>query len=294
MTAGSPFRMDTAATARPVAIPCTAGHCLFHALGAFNRPAQRREGAAFPSVISNPPQPASKNIKPGCASSHALPGDMAGRTGSAGISETGEPVRLGRRLDSCRSIERDRPMQETAIADGVANGFPLKGIGIRFLGTHSPYKKMSSWGYAAGGLRRGKNGGRRIEECHQAVSICSGQIGNAFSRTKKGLMIIHHKSFKILVRLERFELPAYRFVACCSIQLSYSRITRKRYSRTARFRQAFFGELPQKKSLLCGKKYLFHYNIMLLSVFIFLKKDKKHSFRMRLPGDLAGAMTVGS
>ena len=36
-------------------------------------------------------------------------------------------------------------------------------------------------------------------------------------------MIIHHKSFKILVRLERFELPAYRFVACCSIQLSYSR-----------------------------------------------------------------------
>ena len=96
------------------------------------------------------------------------------------------------------------------------------------------------------------------------------------------------------VRLERFELPAYRFVACCSIQLSYSRITRKRYSRTARFRQAFFGELPRKKSLLCGKKYLFHYNIMLLSVFIFLKKDKKHSFRMRLPGDLAGAMTVGS
>ena len=100
-------------------------------------------------------------------------------------------------------------------------------------------------------------------------------------------MIIHHKSFKILVRLERFELPAYRFVACCSIQLIYSRITRKRYSRTARFRQAFFGELSRKKSLLCGKKYFFHYNIMILSVFIFLKKDKKHSFRMRLPGDWA-------
>ena len=100
-------------------------------------------------------------------------------------------------------------------------------------------------------------------------------------------MIIHHKSFKILVRLERFELPAYRFVACCSIQLSYSRITRKRYSRTARFRQAFFGELSRKKFLLCGKKYFFHYNIMILSVFIFLKKDKKHSFRMRLTGDWA-------
>ena len=30
-----------------------------------------------------------------------------------------------------------------------------------------------------------------------------------------------HKSFKFLARQERFELPAYRFVACCSIQLSY-------------------------------------------------------------------------
>ena len=45
-----------------------------------------------------------------------------------------------------------------------------------------------------------------------------------FRVQKKGLMIIHHKSFKILVRLERFELPAYRFVACCSIQLSYERM----------------------------------------------------------------------
>ena len=42
MTAGSPFRMDTAATARPVAIPCMAGHCLFQGLDAFSRPAQRR------------------------------------------------------------------------------------------------------------------------------------------------------------------------------------------------------------------------------------------------------------
>ena len=113
------------------------------------------------------------------------------------------------------------------------------------------------------------------------------RLGTLFRVRKKGLMIIHHKSFKILVRLERFELPAYRFVACCSIQLSYSRITRKRYSRTARFRQALFGELSRKKSLLCGKKYFFHYNNMILSVFIFLKKDKKHSFRMRLPGDWA-------
>ena len=31
--------------------------------------------------------------------SHALPGDMAGRTDHAGISETGEPVRMGGRMD---------------------------------------------------------------------------------------------------------------------------------------------------------------------------------------------------
>lgn len=58
-----------------------------------------------------------------------------------------------------------------------------------------------------------------------------------------------HKGFKFLVRLKRFELLAYRFVACCSIQLSYSRITRKRYSRTGRFRQAFFCGFCEKKRL---------------------------------------------
>ena len=84
-------------------------------------------------------------------------------------------------------------MQETAIADGVGERLSLEGYPV--FEDLQPYKKMPSWGgNAAGGLRRGKNGGRRIEECHQAVSICSGQIGNAFSGTK-GLMIVHHKSF---------------------------------------------------------------------------------------------------
>lgn len=48
MTEGSPFRMDTAATARPVAIPCMAGHCLFQALDAFSSPAQRRGRGRLP------------------------------------------------------------------------------------------------------------------------------------------------------------------------------------------------------------------------------------------------------
>ena len=73
-----------------------------------------------------------------------------------------------------------------------------------------------------------------------------------------------HKGFKFLVRLKRFELLAYRFVACCSIQLSYSRITRKRYSRTSRFRQAFFlrllrkKEVSRRKNIFIGKTYSFH------------------------------------
>lgn len=86
-----------------------------------------------------------------------------------------------------------------------------------------------------------------LQECYQVALNEGKPVGNAFSGTKKGLMIIHHKSFKFLVRLERFELPAYRFVACCSIQLSYSRITRKRYSRMARFRQAFFAAFAKKR-----------------------------------------------
>ncbi len=49
-----------------------------------------------------------------------------------------------------------------------------------------------------------------------------GQDSKAFV-IKKGIMIIHNPS-KFMARLERFELPTYRFVACCSIQLSYSRI----------------------------------------------------------------------
>ena len=48
---------------------------------------------------------------------------------------------------------------------------------------------------------------------------------------EKGLASFSHKSLKFMVRLERFELPAYRFVACCSIQLSYSRIRKKALSR---------------------------------------------------------------
>ena len=44
--------------------------------------------------------------------------------------------------------------------------------------------------------------------------------------TKKGLTRFSRKSLKILVRLKRFELLAYRFVACCSIQLSYERVVK--------------------------------------------------------------------
>lgn len=34
-----------------------------------------------------------------------------------------------------------------------------------------------------------------------------------------------------MVRPERFELPTYRFVACCSIQLSYERIQREKLNK---------------------------------------------------------------
>ena len=43
-----------------------------------------------------------------------------------------------------------------------------------------------------------------------------------------------------MVRPEGFELPTYRFVACCSIQLSYERLVKKDISRTLEKCQVFF------------------------------------------------------
>ena len=37
-----------------------------------------------------------------------------------------------------------------------------------------------------------------------------------------------------MVRPKRFELLAYRFVACCSIQLSYERVVRRVFAATLR------------------------------------------------------------
>ena len=45
-----------------------------------------------------------------------------------------------------------------------------------------------------------------------------------------------------MVRPEGFELPTYRFVACCSIQLSYERLVKKDISRPLEKRQAFYAE----------------------------------------------------
>ncbi len=43
-----------------------------------------------------------------------------------------------------------------------------------------------------------------------------------------------------MVRPERFELPTYRFVACCSIQLSYERPTTANIGKTGRVVKHFF------------------------------------------------------
>ena len=128
MTEGSPFRMDTAASARPVAILCMAGHCLFQALTAFSRPAQRRERAAFPSVISNPPQPAWGKTSRLCLLPCAA-GGHGGEDGPRGDKRNGRTRKDGREdgQDACRYIERDRPMQETAIADGLGERLALEG-----------------------------------------------------------------------------------------------------------------------------------------------------------------------
>ena len=160
MTAGSPFRMDTAATARPVAIPCMAGHCLFQVLDAFSRPAQRRGRGRLPFRHFQPAPARLEKHQTRLCLPHTLPGDMAGRTDRAGISETGEPVRMGGRMDRM-SVARDRPMQETAIADGVGERLSLEGDPV-FEAPQTPYKKMPSWG----GMRQAGCGEAKTVKAH--------------------------------------------------------------------------------------------------------------------------------
>ena len=51
--------------------------------------------------------------------------------------------------------------------------------------------------------------------------------GEGGGETKKGFTAICCKPLNLLVRPKRFELLTYRFVACCSIQLSYERVQRR-------------------------------------------------------------------
>ena len=56
---------------------------------------------------------------------------------------------------------------------------------------------------------------------------------------KKGLRFLV-SLYSQMVRPEGFELPTYRFVACCSIQLSYERLVKKDTKRTLKKGQVFF------------------------------------------------------
>ena len=58
-----------------------------------------------------------------------------------------------------------------------------------------------------------------------------------------------------MVRPEGFELPTYRFVACCSIQLSYERLVKMDISRASEKRQAFFLPFPKKKACLLRQAF---------------------------------------
>ena len=45
-------------------------------------------------------------------------------------------------------------------------------------------------------------------------------------KTKKAVSLLQLTACFVVVRPKRFELLAYRFVACCSIQLSYERVVK--------------------------------------------------------------------
>lgn len=66
------------------------------------------------------------------------------------------------------SVARDRPMQETAIADGVGERLSLEGDPV-FEAPQPPYKKMPSWG------------GMRQAGCGEAKTV-EGALRSAIKR----------------------------------------------------------------------------------------------------------------
>lgn len=67
------------------------------------------------------------------------------------------------------SVARDRPMQETAIADGEGERLSLEGDPV-FEAPQTPYKKMPSWG-----------GGMRQAGCGEAKTV-EGALRSAIKR----------------------------------------------------------------------------------------------------------------
>ena len=94
-----------------------------------------------------------------------------------------------------------------------------------------------------------------------ALNAVGDRLGHMRGTNKNGVTVNHRNPLKYLARQERFELPAYRFVACCSIQLSYWRATREDVRslprEVKRFSKNFLRPVrPAQKTLSCQKKKL--------------------------------------
>lgn len=50
------------------------------------------------------------------------------------------------------------------------------------------------------------------------------RLHGSLTKTRPDGFSYHHSALRDLARSEELESPAYKFVACCSIQLSYDRI----------------------------------------------------------------------
>lgn len=91
-----------------------------------------------------------------------------------------------------------------------------------------------------------------------ALSAVGDRRGHMRDTNKNGVTVNHRNPLKYLARQERFELPAYRFVACCSIQLSYWRATREgvrsRLQEVKRFSKIFLRPLRPAQKALCSPK----------------------------------------
>ena len=109
---------------------------------------------------------------------------------------------------------------------GLADGSSLLpgGLSLLMAGPVCGIKKFFSMAGNEASLWR-RCGARCGASTRRNLNVCGASVGP----NENGVTAFCRNPLISLARSKRFELLTYRFVACCSIQLSYERVTKRLY-----------------------------------------------------------------